>query len=94
MLRPLRDRIVVKPLERKRSDTLLVVDNENAQFGEVVAIGPGKRTKKGVIHSLDVKPGDLIRFGADYLNFPVYWERGEKYLVLQEADVAGVVDAA
>lgn len=94
MLRPLRDRIVVKPLERKRSDELLVVDSENEQFGQVVAIGPGKRTKKGVIQSLDVKPGDLIRFGADYLNFPSYTENGQKYLVLQEADVAGIVDAA
>jgi co-chaperonin GroES (HSP10) len=90
MLRPLRDRIVVKPLERVRSDTLLVVDSEPPLLGQVVATGPGKRTKRG-IEPLDVQVGDIIRFGADYLKFPEYREGAEKYLVLQEADVAGVV---
>ena len=93
MLRPLRDRIVVRPLERVRSDILLVMGDEVPQLGVVAAIGPGKRTKRG-IEPLDVQVGDVIRFGADYLKFPEYREGTEKYLVLQEADVAGVVDAS
>ena len=93
MLRPLRDRIVVKPLERPRSAVIAVVGEETPQVGRVIATGPGKHGKHG-IQPLDVKVGDIVRFGADYLSFPEYWEGNEKYLVLAEADVAGVVDAA
>ena len=90
MLRPLRDRIVVRPMPREKSSKLIVLDNENDQVGEVVAVGPGKRTKRGV-QPLDVTVGDIIRFGCDYLNFPEYRENGTVYRVLQEADVAGVI---
>ena len=93
MLRPLRDRIVVKPLKRVRSDRLIVIDHENETLGEVMAVGPGKRTKRG-IQPLDVQVGDVVRFGCDYLNFPEYRENGTVYRVLQEADIAGVVDHA
>lgn len=91
MLRPLRDRVVVRPLERVRSDALIVVDHENETLGEVVAVGPGARTKRGV-QPLEVKPGDIVRFGCDYLNFPKYREEGVEYVVLQEADIAGLVE--
>ena len=93
MLRPLRDRIVVRPMPRDKSTWILVIDSENDQVGEVVAVGPGKRTKRGV-QPLDVKVGDIIRFGCDYLNFPEYRENGTVYRVLQEADIAGVESAA
>lgn len=92
MLRPLRDRIVVRPIERTRSDALIVIDNENETLGEVVAVGPGVR-KKGVLRPLETKPGDTVRFGCDYLNFPKYREAGVDYIVMQEADIAGIVDA-
>ncbi len=92
MLRPLRDRIVVRPMAREKTATrLIVLDNENDQVGEVVAVGPGARTKRGV-RPLDVKVGDVVRFGCDYLNFPEYRENGTVYRVLQEADIVGIVE--
>lgn len=92
MLRPLRDFIYVKPIERKVSNTLLVLHTELPTEGVISAVGPGKHVK-GMRRPLDVKVGDRIRFGAgDYLKFPVFEYAGEKYLVLQEADVAGVVE--
>lgn len=83
MLRPLRDRIVVKPLERKQSEVLFVVNAEKYNLGEVVATGPKADS---------VKVGDRVRFGTDegYLTFPELMENGERFLVLQEADVCFV----
>ena len=46
-LRPLRDRIVVRPIERVKSDVLHVVMDELPNTGEVLAVGPGEFDKKG-----------------------------------------------
>lgn len=95
MLRPLADRIVVLPIERVKSDLIAVVQDEKPNLARVVAVGPGKRVK-GRIKPLDVREGDLVRFGTDegYLTFPRHEEGGKTYLVLQEADVAWVAEPA
>ena len=95
-LQPLRDRILVKPIDRVKSDILAVVMSENPNIGEIVAIGPGKRDKKGRVVPLVVKPGDRIRFGdttQNHLSFPEWRdENGEKFLLMKEADVCWVMD--
>ena len=77
----------MRPLERKASDVIVVVNSEKFNVGEVVATGP---------EADSVKPGDRIRFGTseDYLTYPE-WQaaNGERFLVLQEADVCFVEDA-
>lgn len=94
MLRPLRDRLLVKPIERQASSILKAIHSELPTQGEVIAVGPGKRTKKGV-QPLEVKPGDFIRFGeGSYLTFPEYWEGNQKFLLIQEADIAGIVETS
>ena len=86
---------MVKPIYRQASEIIQAIHNELPTLGTIVSVGPGKRDKKGRLKPLDVKPGDKIKFGAgDYLKFPEYWEGNEKYLVLQEDDVAGILDAA
>jgi chaperonin GroES len=91
MLRPLRDRIVVRPIMRQASSIIAAIHSELPTEGEVVAVGPGK-VVKGRLRPLDTKVGDRIRFGeGSYLKFPEYWHGNEKFLVLQEADVAGIV---
>ena len=84
MLRPLRDKILVRPIERKASDAIVVVSSEKFSIGEVVAAGPKADS---------VKVGDRIRFGTDqgYLTYPE-WQaaNGERFLVLAEADVCFV----
>ena len=86
MLRPLRDKIVVKPLDRKQSETLAVVSSEKFNLGYVVATGPKVDS---------VKVGERVRFGTDqgYLTFPE-WQaaNGERFLVLSDADVCFVED--
>lgn len=95
MLRPLRDQIVVKPLDRKQSEIIQVLHSERPNLGIVVAVGPGKRTKKGRIEPLDVQVNDTIRYGdtnLNHLSYPQYWEGNQLYLVLQEADVCFVAE--
>lgn len=88
---PLRDYILIKPSERCRSAILEVIDSELPTQGQVVAVGPGKRDKRGNLRPLDVKIGDQVRFGAgDYLKFPEIRKGNEVYLVLQEADITWI----
>ena len=88
MLRPLRDKIVVRPVERKQSEVLAVVSSEQYSIGEVVAAGP---------KADGVRVGERIRFGTDagYLTYPVWIaENGEKLLVMAQADVCFVEERA
>lgn len=92
MLRPTQDYIVVKPHKREQSSIIEVVSHEGFSLGTIIAVGPGKENKRGQIMPLDAKPGETIRFGEFKNMFPEYHENGEKYLILQEADIAGVVE--
>lgn len=84
MLQPLRDRIVVKPLVRQLSDIIVVNNTEPFNEGTIVAVGP---------RVLDVKPGDFIKYGnGDYLKWPVHRIDGQDYQIIQEADIACVVE--
>ena len=87
MFRPLRNKILVKPIERAASDKLVVVTSDKHSLGEVVAVGPKAN---------DAQPGDLIRFGTadNYLTFPEYVENGTRYLVMSEDDVCWIEQKA
>jgi co-chaperonin GroES (HSP10) len=79
MIRPLRDRMVVKPIDEPLSSTLQVVQfDKKMHRGEVMAIGPG------VIWGTRV--GDVIQF-TDIFKFPAITHEGVRYLILQEADI-------
>lgn len=93
MLKPTQDFILVLPLERQHSDTLAVITNEKHCRGTVIAVGPGKRDRKGRIKPLDAKPGDIIAFGNGSFDFyPRYVDPATNtlYRIVQEADVAFV----
>jgi chaperonin GroES len=98
--KPLQDYVLIKPEIRSRSERLVVITSETDQgswgaFGEVMAVGPGKRSKKGVIIPLVLKKGDIVLYGGQGLGcikFPRYEEDGQEYLVIQEADACGVGD--
>ena len=77
----------MRPLERKQSEVVIVVNAEKFNLGEVVAAGPKADS---------VKVGDRIRFGTDdgYLTYPEWQSAtGERFLVLQEADICFIEDA-
>jgi len=92
-IRPLHDRVIVKRLEeeRKSAGGIVIPDNaaEKPDQGEVIAVGPGKKTEEGKLVPMDVKVGDRVLFGK-YTGTSVKVE-GTEYLVMREEDIMGVV---
>jgi chaperonin GroES len=92
-IRPLHDRVIVRRLEeeRKSAGGIVIPDNaaEKPDQGEVIAVGPGKKTEDGKVLPVDVKVGDRILFGK-YSGTSVKIE-GTEYLVMREEDIMGVV---
>ncbi|MBD3345698.1 MAG: co-chaperone GroES [Chitinivibrionales bacterium] len=88
-VKPLEDRIVVKPLaaEEKTSGGIIIPDNakEKPQTGEVVATGPGKYSDQGKKIEPGLKKGDKVLYGK-YSGTEVNIE-GEDYLIMRESDV-------
>ena len=66
-LRPLNDRVIVKRLDNERTTASGIVIPESAtekpDQGEILAVGPGKKTEDGKVLALDLKVGDKVLFG-------------------------------
>jgi chaperonin GroES len=94
-LKPLGDRIVVKPkddLDSKTPSGLVIPDTakEKPQLGEVLAVGPGTWNEDGDERiPVDVSVGDLV-FYSKYGGTEVKYE-GEEYLILSSRDVMAVL---
>lgn len=92
MIIPREDRVLVRPASISLSKTILVNNTDKYNLGEVVAIGPGKRDKRGIRQTLDVQIGDKIRYGnGTYLDWPIIKDGNESYQLIQEGDVVGIV---
>ena len=94
-LKPLDDRIVVRPNEAEQTTVsgLVIPDTakEKPQQGEVLAVGPGRRSENtGEIIPLDVKVGDIVvysKYGGTEITVG-----GEDVLILSSRDVLAVVE--
>ncbi|MBN2500491.1 MAG: co-chaperone GroES [Anaerolineales bacterium] len=93
-LKPLGNRVVVKPQEEEEITAGGIVLPETAkekpQRGEVLAVGPGERNDKGDAVALDVKVGDKVLF-AKYAGTEIKLD-GEKVLILRETDLLAIVE--
>ena len=94
VLKPLEDRIVVKPLEAEQvtASGLVIPDTakEKPQEGKVLAVGPGRFDDKGVRIPVDVQVGDVVLY-SKYGGTEVKYS-GEEYLVLSARDVLAVIE--
>ncbi|MGO0123512.1 co-chaperone GroES [Desulfothermobacter acidiphilus] len=94
MIRPLGDRVVVKPLpaEEVTKGGIVLPDTakEKPQKGEVVAVGPGKLLDNGQRVPIDLKVGDKVLY-SKYAGNEIKID-GEEYLILRESDVLGVLE--
>ncbi|KAA0890617.1 co-chaperone GroES [Pusillimonas sp. ANT_WB101] len=92
-LRPLHDRVIVKRLDNERTTASGIVIPESAaekpDQGEVVAVGPGKRTEDGKVLPVDLKVGDKVLFGK-YAGQSVKID-GEELLVIREEEILAVI---
>jgi len=95
-IKPLYDRLVVKPIEAEETSLggIIIPDTakEKPMEGEVVAVGPGARDEKGALVPLDVKAGDRILFGK-WSGTEVKLD-GVEYLIMKESDIMGVLEGS
>ena len=88
-LKPLADRVVVKPIvkEEVTKGGIVLPDTakEKPQEGEIVAVGPGKLAEDGNRMEMELKKGDKVIF-AKYAG--TEWkDGGDEYLILRESDI-------
>ena len=94
-IKPLEDRIVVKPLDAEQTTAsgLVIPDTakEKPQEGEVLAVGPGRYDDDGEKRiPLDVKIGDTVLY-SKYGGTEVKYS-GQEYLILSARDVLAVIE--
>jgi chaperonin GroES len=92
-IKPLEDRIVVRPMaaEQVTSSGLVIPDTaqEKPQEAEVIAVGPGRVDDKGNRIPVDVAVGQTVifsKYGGTELKYG-----GEEYLVLSARDVLAII---
>ena len=93
-LKPLGDRVLVKPAaaEQKTASGLYIASNaqEKPQRGEVIAMGAGKLGDDGNRLPMDVKAGDVVIYGK-YGGNEVKVD-GEDYLLMRADDIYAVIE--
>jgi len=93
-IKPLGDRIVVKPLEaeNKSKGGIVLPDTakEKPQEAKVVAVGRGKTLENGTVHAPEVKVGDKVLYGK-YSGNEITTKEGEELLILREEDILAII---
>ncbi len=93
-LRPLGDRVIVMPIEKKDEvrGGLIIPDTakEKPQEGEIIAAGKGKIGEDGKLIPMDVKKGDKILYGK-YSGTEVKMD-GQEFLIMHQDDILGIVE--
>jgi len=93
-LKPLGDRLVVKPLEQEEQTStgifLPETAKEKPQQGKVIAAGPGARKDSGERVAMDVTVNDTVLY-AKYSGTTIKLN-GTEYLILKESDVLAIVE--
>ena len=92
-IRPVGDRVVVKPAAKEEvtKSGIVIPDTakEKPQEGIVIAIGSGRLLDNGERAAIDVHEGDRVLF-AKYGGTEFKLD-GEEYLVLKESDILAIV---
>ena len=93
-LKPLDDRVVIKQsdAEEKTAGGIILPDTakEKPQIGRIMATGPGKLLDNGKRNKISVKKNDEVIY-AKYIGSEVEID-GEKYVILRESDILGIVE--
>ncbi len=93
-LRPLGDRVVIKPTPREEmTKTGIVLPDtakEKPQEGTIIAAGPGKLSDEGAREPMDVAVGDKVLY-AKYAGTEFKVD-GDEYLIVSQKDILAVVE--
>ena len=92
-LKPLHDRVVVKPIEAEEvtAGGIYIPDNakEKPTKGEVLAVGEGKALDNGTVRAPKVKVGDKVIYGQ-YAG-SAYKHEGTEYKIVKEDDILAIL---
>ncbi|HEY5122656.1 MAG TPA: co-chaperone GroES [Ignavibacteria bacterium] len=92
-IKPLSDRVVVKPseAEEKTASGIIIPDTakEKPMQGEIVAAGKGRTTDDGKFIAMELKVGDKVLYGK-YSGTEVTID-GIDYLIMRESDVYAII---
>ena len=92
-IKPLSDRVVVKPedVDEKMSGGIIIPDTakEKPQQGKIVATGPGKVSDSGDKVAMEVKVGDIVLYGK-YSGTEVT-VNNEELLIMRESDIFAII---
>ncbi|MBN1230468.1 MAG: co-chaperone GroES [Anaerolineales bacterium] len=93
-LKPLGDRVIVKPQDSEEVTAGGIVLPETAkekpQKGSVLAVGLGAKKENGDRVALDVKEGDVVLY-AKYAGTEIKVD-GQKLLIMRESDLLAIVE--
>ena len=88
-VKPLSDRIVVKPApaEGKTASGIILPDTaqEKPQIGTIMAVGPGKTSDTGDLVKMSLKKGDKVLYGK-YSGTEIAVD-GDDVLIMRESDI-------
>ena len=92
-VKPLGDRVLIKPLETKdmKKGGIIIPDTakERPQEGEIIEVGPGRITDEGKKITMEVKKGDKVLYGK-YSGTEITIEDTE-YLIMRESDILAII---
>jgi chaperonin GroES len=92
-VKPLADRVVVKPLEEleMKKGGIIIPDTakEKPMQGEIMEVGPGRVTDDGKTVGMQLKKGDRVLYGK-YSGTEVSIETDE-FLIMRESDIFAIV---
>jgi chaperonin GroES len=92
-MKPLADRVVVKPLEEMevKKGGIIIPDTakEKPMQGEIMEVGPGRMTDDGKTIAMQVKKGDRVLYGK-YSGTEVSVGTDE-YLIMRESDIFAII---
>ena len=93
-IRPLRDRVLVEPVEEAETvkGGIIIPDSakEKPQEGIVIAVGKGKTDKDGKLIPMEVKKGDKVlmpKYGGSEVKM-----NDKEYKIISEEDIVAIID--
>ena len=86
---PFNDRVIIKPIEEDEQmyGTIVIPDlgKERPEMGEVIAVGPGRKTEYGQYIGVNAKVGDIVlvpKIGTIRIDF-----EGDEYFITTDREI-------
>jgi len=94
-IKPLGDRVIVKPINEDittKAGIVLpeTVEKEKAEKGEVIAVGPGRLLDNGQVAPMSVKVGDKVMF-KKYSPDEIKVD-DQELLIISESDILAILE--